>query len=92
MSNYVTIIQGLSQNDLAKAMEKSDIIVLPSLWETFGRVVYEGLSSGLPAVLKKGIDCFSTLYKQDFIFSYNEVNEATEIVLSITNNPKLYKK
>lgn len=78
-----TLIQGVDQNELALEMKKSDILILPSLWETFGRVVYEGLSSGLPTIIREGIDCFSNLYKEDFIFPYATIDQAVFSILEL---------
>lgn len=92
MSSYVEIIQGLSLDLVAKEMQKADILLLPSLWETFGRVVYEGLASGIPAVIKTNIECFNHLYKEQFIAPYNNVSEAVEKIQYWVNHLEEYKE
>jgi glycosyltransferase involved in cell wall biosynthesis len=91
LSKYFSLIQGVNQNELAKEMRKADILILPSLWETFGRVVYEGLATGLSVVIRKGIDCFANLYEQDFIFSYTTIDEAAEQIIKLSKDDKLYR-
>jgi glycosyltransferase involved in cell wall biosynthesis len=88
----VSLIQGVKHNELAEEMKESDILILPSLWETFGRVAYEGLSSGLSVFVRKGIDCFSNLYEKDFVFSYTTVDEAANLILDLSRNIERYRK
>ncbi len=92
MSPYVDVIQGLPLDLVAEEMHKADLLVLPSRWETFGRVVYEGLASGMPAVIKDNIDCFSHLYKQQFIAPYDTVNEAVKKIAYWIDHLDEYKE
>jgi len=90
LSDNTILIQGVQQIELAIEMKKSDILILPSLWETFGRVVYEGFSSGLPVVLRKEIDCFSNLYKEDFVFPYSTIDEAVFSIIKLSKESEKY--
>jgi len=88
--NEVGFIEGLNLLEVSKEMEESDILILPSLWETFGRVVYEGMSTGLPVIIKDGIECFSNLYNKNFIFSYKSIKEAAEVIMDLVKDPAFY--
>ena len=48
LSSFVHYHIGLSQNQVAEIMKKMDINISVSNWETFGRGIFEGISSGLP--------------------------------------------
>ena len=92
LTNKVEFIEGLKLFEVAREMENSDILILPSLWETFGRVVYEGMSTGLPVVIRDGIECFSNLYNRNFILKYKSINDAVEAILNLVKEPFFYKE
>lgn len=63
---YLKIIQnGYSYNDLDKIFGKTDVLVVPSLWyETFGFVVLEALSYGVPVFLSETVGAKDLLYNE----------------------------
>jgi glycosyltransferase involved in cell wall biosynthesis len=44
-----------SSRDVADAMRRSDIFVLPSLDDSYGLVVLEAMASGLPVILTRNV-------------------------------------
>ncbi|MEZ4859687.1 MAG: glycosyltransferase [Caldilineaceae bacterium] len=50
LSNHVHFWGGRPKAEVAAAMRKSDLFVLPSLWENMPCVLIEAMSSGLPIV------------------------------------------
>lgn len=48
LNNNVYFHIGLSQQEIAALLHQMDINISVSKWETFGRGIYEGISSGLP--------------------------------------------
>lgn len=53
----------LNQNAIADAYVCSDVLVLPSATETWGLVVNEGMSCGLPAIVSDRVGCGPDLVK-----------------------------
>lgn len=47
----------LNQTEMARAYAASDVLVVPSLSETWGLVVNEAMACGLPAVVSDGVGC-----------------------------------
>ncbi|MBU1144228.1 MAG: glycosyltransferase family 4 protein [Firmicutes bacterium] len=86
----VMLIQDLNQTELANQLKKSDILILPSLWETFGRVAYEAMAAGLPVVMRKGIECFTNLYGKVYILQYKTIDEAVTLIQEIVKEPAKY--
>ncbi len=91
LSSRVKMVDGLPIDAVSDEMKKSDFLLLPSIWETFGRVVYEGLASGLPALIHSGIDCFSELSTHSFILPYKSIDEAATSVIALINDVGRYR-
>lgn len=51
LSDYVTLHHNISQKKVAEILKNMDICISCSLWETFGRGIFECMTSGLPCVL-----------------------------------------
>ena len=92
LTDRVTIIFGCSLGEVAESMRKADILILPSLWETFGRVVYEGFAAGLPALVRPNIECFSELEKNEFVFPYRSLDEAVQIITDFSVKERWYEQ
>jgi glycosyltransferase involved in cell wall biosynthesis len=70
--NDVTFCGVLTQKEIAILLDKIDINISVSCWETFGRGVFEGLSAGLPSVVFNNIDCFSEYTNENNGISFVE--------------------
>lgn len=90
LGNHVTLLEGVPINIVAEKMKKSDLLILPSFWETFGRVVYEGFASGLPAIIRADIACFSEITKEPFVFTYRAVDEAVAAIENLLIHGECY--
>ncbi|MCX6162787.1 MAG: glycosyltransferase family 4 protein [Ignavibacteriae bacterium] len=51
ISDRIIFSGRISQHELMKLLAESDIFVFPSLWEGYGMVVCEAMSSGLPVII-----------------------------------------
>lgn len=51
LSEYVKYHISISQEELAELLDKMDINISMSSWETFGRGIFEGASAGLPTIV-----------------------------------------
>ena len=99
--NYTKIdnrIKYLGQLDKIKLKEewlKSDVLIMPSIWdEPFGRVVIEANQYGLPVLgsNKGGILEIISNIKTGLIFKYDDLNELESKIIYFTdrNNIKKY--
>ncbi len=51
----------LNQTEMAAAYVAADVLVVPSVWETWGLVVNEAMACGLPAIVTDGVACAGDL-------------------------------
>lgn len=51
----------LNQTEMAAAYAASDVLVVPSRWETWGLVVNEAMACGVPAIVTDGVACAGDL-------------------------------
>lgn len=65
LENKVLIIENLERNELVKYYKLSDIFIFPSLYDRYGYVVIEALSSGLPVLCANNVGS-STLIRDDY--------------------------
>lgn len=63
----------LRHNEIRKAYEKIDILIVPSLWhETFGLIVLEALKYGVPCLVSSNVGAGDLIDNSDSIFD-NEI-------------------
>ena len=88
----VSILGVLSQNELPGLLERMDVNISVSKWETFGRGIIEGLASGLPTVVYSQLTCLKQLLPPEsgLLFAKNK-NEMASIVYELCTNPAFYK-
>ena len=56
VSKYMNVYDGYNYSELKEIFKKTDLLVAPSIWyETFGFVVIEAYSFGVPVVLTKNV-------------------------------------
>lgn len=53
-SSFVNVLSYLTKEELIEVYNDSDIFVMPSITETFGRVYAEAMTQGLPVIYTKG--------------------------------------
>lgn len=64
MKANICFIDFLRQDDLAACYALAGALVLPSLSETWGLVVNEGMAAGLPVIVSRGCGCAATLVRE----------------------------
>ena len=86
----VTFAGYLSGEDLSDAYRAADIFVFPSAIETFGLVVAEALSAGLPVVSSDvgGIIEIINAGETGYIFEPNDIDTMIAHVRDLVENPK----
>ena len=55
----------LSRDELVEAYQHADVLVLPSRHDSFGRVVAEGMATGLPALVSEEVGAKEVLTKEE---------------------------
>ncbi|MCS4188205.1 glycosyltransferase family 4 protein [Salinibacter ruber] len=51
----VELLGYLGEDDLVTALRQADVLILPSRHDSFGRVVVEGMATGLPVILSENV-------------------------------------
>jgi glycosyltransferase involved in cell wall biosynthesis len=85
-----------NQTELSKYYALADIFVLPSgIGETWGLVVNEAMCFSLPIIVSDMVGCAKDLVKNGengFIFKTGDINELTECLLKLLQEPELREK
>ena len=80
--------------DLSRVYANSDILLFPSTTETFGNVILEALSSGVPAVVSNIGGCQEIIARSGggYIVQARKPNKFYESCKSLVEDEVLYKK
>ena len=86
--DYVKFHEKATKDMLIKYYDNSDILIMPSRYETFGLVYPEAMSRGLPIVYTKnqGFDKYFEDGVVGYPIEYNNVEEGIKAILSILEN------
>lgn len=81
----------LQKKELAEVYASSDIFVFPSGTETFGNVLLEAMSSGLPAICTDsgGVTDFTNHLENAYVCKYGNVESLAKGMTEMLNNPAL---
>lgn len=81
----------LSQQDISLLLREMDVNISVSNWETFGRGIYEGISSGLPTFLFSSLQCTKALCtgNSGVLYSDNILEMANQIIDLVHNQDRL---
>lgn len=86
-SPYMNVSQRYSFEQLSDIFDSTDVLVVPSIWhETFGLVVYEALSYGVPVIVTDRVGAKDILNDNDSIVISPEKASLKEAVLKVYNN------
>ena len=79
----------LSGEDLAQAFASSDVFTFPSITDTFGNVVLEAQSSGLPVIVSDQGGPQENLIEKEtgFIVPARDVKSLVKTILHLVDNP-----
>jgi glycosyltransferase involved in cell wall biosynthesis len=70
----------LNQTEMARIYAASDVLVVPSTWETWGLVVNEAMACGLPAIVSSGVACAGDLVRPGETGDVFEDGNETELL------------
>jgi glycosyltransferase involved in cell wall biosynthesis len=90
IANIVDFAGGKQQAELPQIFRSCDVLILPSLSETWGLVVNEAMLSGLPVAVSERCGCVADLVKPEtgWIFSPNNEIELAELLERIAETRK----
>lgn len=88
---YVTLYHNISQKKVAKILENMDICISCSLWETFGRGIFECMTAGLPCVLSDKLEVIKSYAagKNNVVFCRDK-NEMSDSIRHLILCPEAY--
>ena len=79
----------LNQTQLVRAYAMSDVLVVPSVSETWGLVINEAMASGLPAVVSSGVGAADDLVlpgRTGDVFPVGDVNALSTILVRVASD------
>lgn len=85
----------LNQTEMPAAYAAADILVVASSQETWGLVVNEGMSCGLPIIVTDRVGCAGDLVHHDengYIVPWNDVNALAEALEKLVVDPDRCKR
>lgn len=91
---HVTVIPYLKKEQLIEHYKASDIFIMPSFKETFGRVYAEAMSQGMPVIYTRG-QGFDETFSDGYIgYAVNprSIEEITESVIKIIEQYPILSK
>ncbi|MCF0147278.1 MAG: glycosyltransferase family 4 protein [Clostridium sp.] len=85
---YVQFNDKASKEELKNYYDNSDILIMPSKYETFGLVYPEAMSRGLPIVYTKnqGFDKYFDDGEVGFPINYSSIEDGAEAIIKILKN------
>jgi len=87
------IIHGkLSQTETRELMKKNSLLIMTSEIESFGLVLVEAMSQGMPVVATNILSVRQVITKKTGILSPSEPKKFAKIVVSLLNNKNMIKK
>lgn len=93
LSDYIKVNLRYNYNDLKDIFERTDLLIVPSLWnETFGFNVIEGISYGVPVLTSAYVGANDILNYKDILMPFSTKNELYNTLEKIYKNRVILKK
>ena len=76
-------------------IDKSNLMIIPSIYDFQTRAIWEGMSRGLPILVSDGIKGLPLIFKDKkdvYFFKSKNVKKIAEAISEIKNNKKLYSQ
>lgn len=87
--NNISILGFKSQNQLRFYYSLADVLILPSEYETWGLVINEAMSSGVPCIVSDSCGAAKDMiikYKTGFQYKNGNINQLIKLINLIINN------
>jgi teichuronic acid biosynthesis glycosyltransferase TuaC len=90
ISDFVTFIDHIPHERVADEMYKHDIFIMPSFFETFGRVYFEAMAMGIPIICARNSGIYGLFKESEEGISVNHenINEIAEALRFLIVNSK----
>lgn len=86
--DYLIQNEPYNHGELSKVMDEFDVLVVPSLCDTFGFTVLEALSYGVPVIVSKYVGAKDLLETNKVGIIYDSLDELEAILIDIIKNGK----
>ena len=86
--SFIKVLNYLTKEELIEVYRNNDIYVMPSIYETFGRVYAEAMTQGLPVIYSKG-QGFDGIFKDGcvgYAVPSNDADYIAKCILKIIDN------
>ncbi|MBN1183882.1 MAG: glycosyltransferase [Bacteroidales bacterium] len=90
ITEYVTFTDRIPYAEIAEEMYHHDIFIMPSYFETFGRVYFEAMAMGIPIICAKNSGIFG-IFKENqegISVDHNNVFDMVKSLEFLINNPE----
>ena len=87
--NNISILGFKSQNQLRFYYSLADVLILPSEYETWGLVINEAMSAGVPCIVSDSCGAAKDMiikYKTGFQYKNGDINQLIKLINLIINN------
>lgn len=84
ISDKVQFVSQVSQNELADYYAKADVLVLPSVYESYGLVAVEAIMSGIPAVVPKNSGLAEIIVSSNVGTAFEDIQELEDLLIKVT--------
>lgn len=92
LEDHVKFHFSISQKQLADLLSSCDINISTSNWETFGRGIFEGISSGLPTLVNSKLKVVETIVDNNFGVKFlSTVEEFYDEIIRMMNPEYYYR-
>ena len=89
LSNHVTFINHIPHGEIPDEMYKHDIFIMPSYFETFGRVYFEAMAMGIPIICAKNSGIYGIFKNKEegIAVDHNNIDEIVGALEYLISNP-----
>lgn len=80
------------QNNVGAILEMTDIVVMSSIYEGFGRVAIEGMAAGKPIIASNVAGLSQIVEGAGLLFDVGDEKKLSKLILELSNDNKLYNQ
>lgn len=89
LNDYITFIDQIPYENIAKEMHRHDIFIMPSYFETFGRVYFETMAMGIPIICAKNSGIYGIFkeMKEGISVNHKDISDIVKALEYLLVNP-----
>jgi glycosyltransferase involved in cell wall biosynthesis len=90
METVVSFIEYIPYEEIGEEMYKHDIFIMPSYFETFGRVYFEAMAMGIPVICARNSGIYGIFkeYEEGISVDHNNKNEIVKALEFLITKPE----